>query len=237
MKDEAIKKINKFGSVSSVIVTILKVLVCICVVACIGFGVFFAFMPKDAMKFEISDQMKMTMDLKSFVGGEDFFATEEEKQKFTDQFNGEMIKSNKGDYDIKSISFPDNNTVEIDMNISQYDIEFSKVQIVFIISSLFFAAVFASLIFVGRFCKQLKVCESPFAEPVIKAMKHMAFSLIPYVISDSVMNSILNSFFTNKAAYRFDINLGMLAAVILIFAMTFVFKYGAKLQQESDETL
>ena len=237
MKDEAIKKINKFGSIGSVVVTVLKVLVAVLIVLSLLSCFLFFFIPKDSMSFEISDQLTMHVNGDSFSKDGKLFLSEEDKNTFKEEFTGSMFKSSKGDYDVQSITFPTDNSVEVDMKIGKYSFDFSKVQIVMIISSLFFAAVLVTLVFVGKFCKQLKICETPFAEPVIKSMKHMAISLIPYVISDCVMGSITNSFLTNKAVFSFDINVGMLAAVILIFAMTFVFKYGAKLQQESDETL
>lgn len=237
MKDEAIKKINKFGSVSSVIVTILKILAAVLVVACLLTSVVFFFIPKNAMTFEMADDLKMTFNLNEVSGGEKLFDSEADREKFKDEFKGSMLRSSKGDYDIQSIDFTDSDTFVVDAKISSYSMDFTKFQILMVICSIFFAAVFVTLMFVGRFCKQIKICDTPFAESVISSMKHMAISLIPYVISDCIMNSITNSFLTNKAVFNFDINVGMLGAVVLIFVMTFVFKYGAKLQQESDETL
>ena len=68
-------------------------------------------------------------------------------------------------------------------------------------------------------------------------MTSFAFSLIPWVFLSSLVNSVSNSITTGGPHVSLSINLGMILIILVIFALTLIFKYGAVLQQESDETL
>ncbi len=78
------------------------------------------------------------------------------------------------------------------------------------------------VIFAGKLAKALETCESPFEEKVTRAMKHFGFSLIP----------TMALFITEQS-----INLTFILVVIAVIIFSYIFSYGAKLQQESDETL
>ncbi|MDE6087635.1 MAG: hypothetical protein K2G25_04550, partial [Oscillospiraceae bacterium] len=65
-------------------------------------------------------------------------------------------------------------------------------------------------------------CETPFEENVLKTMKNFGFALIPtglVCLSDG------------------GISLTAIVLIIAIIIFTYIFKYGAELQKESDETV
>ncbi len=88
--------------------------------------------------------------------------------------------------------------------------------------ALYAAITLIVVIFAGKLAKALETCQSPFEESVTKAMKHFAFSLIPVGFT----------FITNGS-----INLTMVLIILAVIIFSYIFSYGAKLQQESDETL
>ena len=79
------------------------------------------------------------------------------------------------------------------------------------------------VIFAGKLAKALEKCQSPFEESVTKAMKHFAFSLLIPLAFMIAENGILN--------------LSVFLAILAVIIFSYIFSYGAKLQQESDETL
>ena len=94
-------------------------------------------------------------------------------------------------------------------------------------AGLFFLALILGLILVSAFfgknlARKLSKCESPFHEDVIRAMKHFAYSLIPFGIASLTANGIGI--------------LGVLS-VLVVFLFVFTFSYGAELQKEADETV
>ena len=84
--------------------------------------------------------------------------------------------------------------------------------------------------------KALRKCETPFCESVIKSMSRFAISLIPAVFMNMVCGGMWSSLFSGSG-FAMTVNLGSVLLVAVIFLLIAVFKYGALLQQESDETL
>ena len=100
------------------------------------------------------------------------------------------------------------------------------------------AATFASVYFFGNLAKAFRYCVSPFDANVIDAMRKFAYSLIPWVVLDSVTATAASGLGGSLGnSVNININLGMLFMVLVVFGLCYVFRYGAVLQQESDETL
>ena len=84
--------------------------------------------------------------------------------------------------------------------------------------------------------KALETCETPFCENVIKKMTLFANSLIPVIIMNTLCNAMWNSL-GKGSEMNLSVNLGSILLVAVVYVLIVVFKYGAQLQQESDETL
>lgn len=67
-------------------------------------------------------------------------------------------------------------------------------------------------------------------------MSRFAVSLIPAVFMNMVCGGMWSSLFSGSG-FAMTVNLGSVMLVAVIFLLIAVFKYGALLQQESDETL
>ena len=98
-------------------------------------------------------------------------------------------------------------------------------------------AALVCMIFAGRLCKAFRDCETPFSENVIRCLQHLAYSLIPWTILSPVAENTARNLFSGDMNIVISLNLGMIVAVLFVFMLVAVFKYGAMLQQESDETL
>lgn len=97
------------------------------------------------------------------------------------------------------------------------------------------AAIFVTVTFIIKLCKEFKTCETPFSEGVIKRMKQVGYSMLPWFIVFPTAEAAANFMVTNNLNISLDI--GMLIMALVVLALTYIFKYGAMLQQESDETL
>ena len=75
--------------------------------------------------------------------------------------------------------------------------------------------------FAVRFSKTLEICNSPFEENVLADMKKLGISLIPFGIFTLVTTGVS----------------GLVLVLIIMLVILFIniFKYGAELQQESDD--
>ena len=97
--------------------------------------------------------------------------------------------------------------------------------------------VMVTLCFISSLCKAFRDCESPFEENVVRKMRNLAYSLIPWAIFSTITNSVADSLLMNKVSVNFTVDLGVIMIVLVVFVLVHIFKYGAMLQQESDETL
>ena len=62
-------------------------------------------------------------------------------------------------------------------------------------------------------------------------------ALIPWTIVSTIINSILDSAKSGSASVSITLDLGVVLIVLAVLVLVYIFKYGAVLQQESDETL
>ncbi|MBR4766943.1 MAG: hypothetical protein IK085_09305 [Clostridia bacterium] len=85
--------------------------------------------------------------------------------------------------------------------------------------------------------KALKTCETPFCENVIRKMMLFANSLIPLIIMNTVCDGMWNTLGGKASELNLSVNLGSVLLVAVVYLLVVVFKYGAQLQQEADETL
>ena len=68
-------------------------------------------------------------------------------------------------------------------------------------------------------------------------MQNLAISLIPWTIVSSVSDSVVASYLQGGLQFQFNLDLSVALVVLIVFILVYIFKYGAILQQESDETL
>ncbi len=106
-----------------------------------------------------------------------------------------------------------------------------------VITFLYFGALVVMFHMVKYLMKALKECDTPFTEAVIKNMQRFGWSLIPVIIMSAVAESAWGALTTGGTMINFSLNLGGLLVLAVVFVLTLVFKYGAELQKESDETL
>ena len=106
-----------------------------------------------------------------------------------------------------------------------------------LLSSVAMAMTIVTISFAESLCKAFRDCTSPFDTKVIKKMQNLAISLIPWTIILSIIDSTMDSFLAGGLRLSLSIDLGVVLVVLIVFVLVYIFKYGAVLQQESDETL
>ncbi|MBQ7612883.1 MAG: hypothetical protein IJU92_07425 [Spirochaetaceae bacterium] len=101
----------------------------------------------------------------------------------------------------------------------------------FIIVAIFLVYLWVVFFLISGLCKTLKKCESPFSEIIVKKLHYLAFALLPLIFVDTGSDPLSLNFI------RFGVSLPGAIIVVLMVGLITVFRYGALLQQESDETL
>ncbi|MBQ7776765.1 MAG: DUF2975 domain-containing protein [Lachnospiraceae bacterium] len=231
MKEQAIQKINKIGKISSIIALIGKILVGIGM-ACVLIGAIVCFViPEKTLTFTTKGVMEMEMDLSSMgisIPQEDIDAAQIEMLN-------SMNASSEG---VETTEvFVTSDSIKMTGKTEEFSVSLKDLAWVWVWVLITLVMTFITLCFISSLCKAFRDCQSPFEDNVIKKMEHFGYSLIPWAVVSTITNSISDSITNNKLSLNLTVDLGVVLIVLVVLVLVYIFKYGAVLQQESDETL
>ncbi|MBQ9983963.1 MAG: DUF2975 domain-containing protein [Lachnospiraceae bacterium] len=233
MKEEAIKKINKIGKVSSVFALIGKIVLGISMVLLLLSATVCFLAPEELMTITLDEKVGFILDAGTFgetLTDED---AEEMRKEFEESFEVEAAGE---DVQLEEIVITDNK-LQAKSVVPTYSFTIRDLAWLMVILALNVTMIMVTLCFISALCKAFRDCESPFEENVVKKMSNLAYSLIPWAVFSTVTNSVANSLLQNKVSVNFTVDLGVIMIVLVVFVLVHIFKYGAMLQKESDETL
>ncbi len=233
MKEQAILKINKIGKISNSITLICKILVLAAMVVVFTTTILFMVIPKEAISFSINEQVAVKIDAEKFGETLEGVSVEELKNELAEE-EGLSLKGDK--VAVKEVTVEDNN-IFINTQENSVFIDLHKLAFAMFVILVSLGMIMVTLFFVSALCKAFRDCESPFEENVICKMQRFAYALIPWTIASSVINSVGSSILESRPEISVSVDMGMVLVVLVIFLLVYIFKYGAVLQQESDETL
>lgn len=244
MKEQAIKKINKIGKFSYIAAVIAKCFVIVGLVSTVAVAIICFAMFGDSIKMDASARMHMELDCEALdISREDIIETmndgteiKRQEFEFSDSTGGLTLNISEQDYTMTEMKYADG-TLLVDMEANTYSFTLKEVGIMMLVSCIAMIMTIVTISFVESLCKAFRDCTSPFDGKVIKKMQNLAISLIPWTIISSVIDSSLDSFLEGGFHLNLTIDLGVVLVVLIVFILVYIFKYGAVLQQESDETL
>lgn len=236
MKQEAILKINKMGKIASIITVIAKIFIIIALIGVFALTVAAGFIPKDFLTVSGDSRIQVDINFASFGK----MLTDEEVIQGRQNVENilEEEAADGADYSINAIDI-NHDGIYVDVTTATNNIDFNLHNLVWVLlfCTFYLAMTLVTLFFIGFLFKAFQNCESPFEQNVIKKMRNLAFSLIPWTVLSSVSDTVIGSFFSKGFQISFGIDLKIVMAVLIILALAYIFQYGAILQQESDETL
>lgn len=242
MKQEAINKINTMGKVGHIMVIICRIFIIIGFVGLIAGIVAMAILPKDLVVATFKGEATVDINLEDFkVGFKEFDIKFSEEQQ--NQIKDELLNDDDIDMEVngKELGVTDVEVTESSINFSAKTnnivFKISDLWYIIVLAALKLIAIFVILVFIDKLCVAIKNCKSPFEEKVIKSLEHFAFSLIGWSIANSLIDCFVNAVLTGTLDFMISVDFGMLTLVLIVLAISYIFKYGAVLQQESDETL
>lgn len=226
MKDNAIKKINTLGNVGLVLARIAQILFSFVGVIIIISTIALAFLPKDFVTIQMhgTGTINVNMPQLTSVSEQDIMAS------------NASFEINNNEFDILGM---EKTATGIALNAAGDFVDFSTRKLIpVLLLALANIIIYIVLAFIiGSLCKAFMTCQTPFEEAVIKKMTTLTYALIPLAIISTVNESIPAFLFNPNSGINLSLNMNTILVIIILFGLTFVFKYGAVLQQESDETL
>lgn len=237
MKENAIKKINQMGKIGDIVITIAKVF-CIVGLICTVVGtIILGSMPSDFILFQGGGSGTININVASI--GQTL--TDEDYKKINDgsimKDSNLELRANGETLQFDEISAKDNIVTLSASGDMKDQISLHNLVYVLVVVNIAIVLTLVILFFGGFLCKAFKNCESPFEENVINKMRNFAYSLIPWVIMSSFQESMISSLMAGRVDINFSLDVNMTVIVLIVLFLTYIFKYGAILQQESDETL
>lgn len=252
MKEQAILKINKVGKISAIVATICKVLAIVGMVICLAGTIICLVLPKDLVKVTTLETVTTEVNYEALgieVPQEKVEGVEELQDWMLQGYDvqvevvqhgvvsGSMtVTSNGQTFTPTEISIEDG-VVKTVMDSGNATATLRSVAGLMGVAMVALAMTIVTLTFVEGLCKAFRDCTSPFEENVIKKMQRLAYALIPWTIVSSLAESILTGAVTNSFQWSFSLDVGVVLVVLIVLILVYIFKYGAVLQQESDETL
>ena len=228
MKNEAIVKIQKFGKVGHTITKVAIIISIMLLVLLTGTAISLASLHQGSVKIYESSQLTLEFH-KDTVEDALLENAKYRIPKMSITWNDIEHQLLDMEQDDKFLRFSgESETKEFEfMNLSYFEF----------IVSIWLALELVVLFFLKRICKALSVCETPFSETVIDSMQKLSISLIPVFVYSLFKDSLIESLMYGEMSLGIEFDFFTVLMVVLVFLLTFIFKYGAMLQQESDETL
>ena len=229
MENNIQTKVNKIGKAGRIVSIILIVLLSIGAFALVLGGVATALIP-DAVEVSFAPVVDVKVD-NSLLDMGDWEVTQEALNeanvKVGEEFEGVLLTKTE-----------DGLLVHVDMRDAEettFGIRDARKAIwaglVGIASAIVTVVMFLQL------CKTFQVCRTPFDEPVIQKMTTFAWTLIVCAVVSCLARASLGALLSGWQRMSFNLNLAPVFIALVVFFLCMVFRYGAQLQREADETL
>lgn len=235
-------KVNRIGLIGKIISIILIVLMATACAALIVGGIVLTVL-QDGVQVGVSADMDITVD-KSLIGP---YMDKIDENALSEinaslRVNGEEFKNFKAEKTDAGLFFRAA-TERIVFTVNR----FASVLLAGLVACACMLVIF---VFLLRLCDAFRRCDTPFADDVVRKMTVFAWVLLGASAVASVAEAVCNSLMARSVDFEFSLNpagldSGMhlsvsfapiLIALIVLF-LTMIFRYGAALQKEADETL
>lgn len=231
MKENAIKRINKLGKIGGIVAKIARILMIVGAATLLVAGIVLMFIPKDFLKMTVSGKMGMEINVGKYFD-------EEIDQNEIDKIIGEdgAVDIDDGNEYIVSDVEVEDGVIKVAAETDEISYSLRRFSGTMFAGALVMAAWIVVLVFIEKLCKSFQKCESPFEDEVLLNLKNFSISMIPWAIV-STLGGEIATLMTDGDVVFGGIDLTYVFIALVIIGLTFIFKYGAMLQKESDETL
>ena len=236
MNNQSIKKINVAGTIGYVI-CILLIIASIGCAAGVAIGTAGAIATRSE---NVRVNVSTDIDLKSdgdFFSKLNRFVKIDGVENLTDLISDDGKVFTPEDNDISEISVKkQNGGLAVKAKLGEKDYSMNYIIFALVVAFSYLIVITVTLYKLKALMKALKECESPFTGNVVDRMSTFSKWLIPVAVLHILNSSAWNSL-GGDSSFGLTVNLGVVLLAAVVFILVSVFRYGADLQKESDETL
>ncbi len=227
MKNDYVVKINKMGKIGHTLAKICTVMLYIATVCCIVGGVLLALVPQDGVMVTTSHRAQIELDMTHSIMPSLVAIDTEADGSFEldgikyDQFEitGDMAKQTA-----VAKSTP-------------YTYSLKDMLWVIIACAILCITMINAFRKISALFEIFKSCETPFTQEIALYFKKIVISFIPVIIMSWAIEAITEWVTTGIMYITIGVDLTTIIAILVMLMMSEIFRYGAMLQTESDETL
>ena len=245
MKEKIIRRLNITGHIGQIIALLFKIIVIIALLCTVSLTILSFGLPKDTLDVTVTRNADADVNF-TFTG---HHLSSEEQQAVQSGSQDLMtllmrdkslslqkiIKGVGGTVKYKDVT---DSTANVLINkVAPVHVSLEDIRYFLLLADLELLLLLICVFVASSLCKELRFCDSPFEYDVIRKLRFFAFSLLPWALVGSFGSTIVSRVFSSDQSVVVDINIGILIIVLVILTLTRIFKYGALLQQESDETV
>ncbi len=242
MENKIKKNSNRIGLGGQIVTSVLIVLMSVACLGCLIGGIALAVLPNDAVTIGVKGDLDVTV-------GESLIGRWMDEIPDDPQELNAKLGINGTEYNEMQMQKTADGLL---IHAASDRIEFQLKRLATAVFSglVYCAALLVVFIFLKRLCDAFRHCDTPFSDGVIRRMTVFAWVLMIGAVLSSAAEAVGNAMIRRSIDLSFslnpaDMNTGfevsfsfapILIALILLF-LTMIFRYGAELQKESDETL
>ncbi len=231
MKPASIEKIHKFGKASYIVARVSFILSLIVTVLFSVITLPMLFLPSSMLKADVLNHTCVEVDISGFgdipIDPDKIPILSENLADQHFEINGMPIVAASMDGSII--------TLEAQPEVTR--LSYATLSATILCTLMAIIAVLILVHYICRFCKGLRDCITPFDPALVASLEKLAWATLVIPIVTSLMSTLMTSSQVGSFQLELDVDAMVLVLVFSMFALSYIFKYGARLQQESDETL
>ena len=229
MDNKLVSRMNKVGKVGKIITIVIIVIAILSAIGTLVGAITATAIPQNTVEARVSAQADVTLNKDVFGDLNNVITTGINDHIGTiDHVLGGSVNIKAENADGDALLHVDANDLNVQSGSFAPMIWVGFANIVaFIVCGFFFKSLMG----------ELEISASPFTEGVVFKMRRFAICLLAVSIATSVINAIFSMILMGGHGFSFHFNLGSIITAVIIFVLAMVFRYGAQLQKESDETL
>lgn len=232
MREKSVKTVNVIGLVGKILSIIAIVFTGLGMSGVLIATIAMHILPKSFLDVRINTGIKAIVDMSGF--GDEVVNALNSDEFAEGLENGASFNGN--DISMASVRV-EGSKLYVDGETEITEINVRNIRIVLWLAVFSMAMAIVICVFVPRLSEAFRVCSTPFCNLVISRMNQLAICLIPWAIVTWIAEKVATSLMSNSVNLGVNVNFAFIGAVILLFGLVQIFKYGAVLQQEADETL
>lgn len=237
MKENAINKINKVGHIGFIITKIVRIALYIGLVGAIIGEVVLCFLPSDLFEIHVGGEATVSVSKQALSKLTHLNETRFKILSADEFVEGGKLNLDGDEYVFANISDTADSIIFNGNATAPSEITLGKIRWAVGLAVVIIVCALVLFKFVSNVCKSLSACETPFEEGVITSLNKFSYVLIGYAVIKVILASIISDLFAGAASVSVNIDITTILFALGIYVLSIIFKYGAILQKESDETL